>query len=396
MADKVEKILKALQLYEEMNVDELWNDIDLTNVIFKNINVLKVFINYITSLHKTEYIDEVLDYAYKLKDKDLNKIIDNYYFYEGKYTKIKLDNIDEKMLNEILIFNKQPTKDEHFNDLFNQIKDYNISEYTPIFDKIYLNARHNDLKFNFLKNKYSTKVPTLIKHFEPYKVKYDYTFSDSFIMKYNHDNECFKRAFFALCSLHLDKSFNHLLNTFINFESLFYSKIVQINNDSTNLITYLYFKSNENYVPNIRYTLDICGKDTQAKIEHLRNVPPRIMPGFKTSIISDDKGIYFSTSEYNIDKIIEHAEELIKNEKYDELLYYIFNAQFLSRSTCLFGYYLYFKLTNKIPNEIKYYDIIALTEDFNTFKESLNFKEYFITETKTLTLSQIIDFVLSE
>jgi hypothetical protein len=82
------------------------------------------------------------------------------------------------------------------------------------------------------------------------------------------------------------------------------------------------------------------------------------------------------------------------------ILYYIFNSQFLSRSTCLFGYYIYFILTGKIPDKsVKnvYYDIIALTSTFETFKESLSFKEYkFTTTLPYITLSNLLDFVMEE
>ena len=89
------------------------------------------------------------------------------------------------------------------------------------------------------------------------------------------------------------------------------------------------------------FHLDIPGNDIPSKIEHLKHVPIRKQPGFITEIKNDEKGIFFLTHNYDIDQIIKHSDELIKEKKYDELLYYIFNSQFLSRSTCLFGYYLY-------------------------------------------------------
>lgn len=395
MAEKIENIINSLTQYNDIDIDKLWEIPEITSIIFKNVNVLKTFINYLIQTHKTENIDEIFNYAYNLNDEDLKKIIDGFYFYEGQYTKLKLSNINEKMLNEILIFNKQPTKDDHFNKIFSQIKDYDIKEYKPVFDRIYLNARKNDLNFSFIKKKYSNDVPSLTKYTNNINLNYDPKFANQYIMKYNHNNECFKRAFFALCSLNINPTFTNLLNTFINFESLFYSKIVQINENSSNLITFLYFKNNETYIPNIRYTLDIPGNDITSKIEHLKQVPIRKQPGFITEIKNDEKGIYFNTYNYDINQIIKHSEKLINEKKYDELLYYIFNSQFLSRSTCLFGYYLYFKLTNKIPNEIKYYDIIALTQSEEEFYKSLNFKLYSISTIEHLTLNQIIDFILS-
>lgn len=395
MAEKIENIINSLTQYNDIDIDKLWEMPEITSIIFKNVNVLKTFINYLIQTHKTENIDEIFNYAYNLNDEDLKKIIDGFYFYEGQYTKLKLSNINEKMLNEILIFNKQPTKDDHFNKIFSQIKDYDIKEYKPVFDRIYLNARKNDLNFSFIKKKYSNDVPSLTKYTNNINLNYDPKFANQYIMKYNHNNECFKRAFFALCSLNINPTFTNLLNTFINFESLFYSKIVQINENSSNLITFLYFKNNETYIPNIRYTLDIPGNDITSKIEHLKQVPIRKQPGFITEIKNDEKGIYFNTYNYDINQIIKHSENLINEKKYDELLYYIFNSQFLSRSTCLFGYYLYFKLTNKIPNEIKYYDIIALTQSEEEFYKSLNFKLYSISTIEHLTLNQIIDFILS-
>lgn len=388
--NKITNLIKTFQLYLPINIQELWKQPDITTVIFKNNNILKLFINYLIQTH--QYNEEIFNYAYSIQD--ISKMIDEFYFYEGMYTRIKLNNIDDKKINEILIFNQQPTKDEHFNEIFNKIKHFSIDSYEPIFDDIYLNARQNDLNFTFIKNNYNHNVPTLTQYTNHLNLKYDSSFSNQFIMKYNYNNECFKRAFYIFCSLNVELNFKTLLNTFINFESLFYSKIVQVNKDSSNLITYIYFKNDNEYIPNLRYTLDIPGENILEKIEYLKHVEPRKTPGFNTEITFDEKGIYFNTKDYNINEITKQCDEYINNKQYDTLLYYIFNAQFLSRSTCLFGYYIYYKLTNMIPDDIKYYDIIALISDEQTFKNSLKFKQYKHADTTNeLTLNQIIEFI---
>lgn len=388
--NKINDLIKSLQLYRSIDIQDLWKQPDLTTFIFKNNNVLKLFINYLIQTH--QYNEEIFNYAYSIQD--ISKMIDEFYFYEGMYTRIKLTNIDDKKINEILIFNQQPTKDEHFNEIFNKIKHYSIDSYEPIFDDIYINARLNDLNFSFIKANYNHDVPKLTQYTNHLNFKYDPSFSNQFIMKCNYNNECFKRAFFILCSLNVELNFKTLLNTFINFESLFYSKVVQVNKESSNLITYIYFKNDNEFIPNLRYTLDIPGEDILNKIEYLKHVEPRKTPGFYTEITFDDKGIYFNTKDYNINEITKQCDEYINNKQYDSLLYYIFNSQFLSRSTCLFGYYVYYKLTGMIPDVIKYYDIIALISDEKTFTESLKFKEYKHADTTNeLTLNQIIEFI---
>lgn len=388
--NKITNLIKSFQLYLPIDIKELWKQPDVTTVIFKNNNILKLFVNYLIQTH--QYNEEIFNYAYSIQD--ISKMIDEFYFYEGMYTRIKLNNIDDKKINEILIFNQQPTKDEHFNEIFNKIKHFSIDSYEPIFDDIYLNARQNDLNFTFIKANYNHNVPQLTQYTNQLNFKYDPSFSNQFIMKYNHNNECFKRAFYIFCSLNVELNFKSLLNTFINFESLFYSKIVQVNKETSNLITYIYFKNDNEFVPNIRYTLDIPGDNILNKIEYLKHVEPRKTPGFYTEIAFDEKGIYFNTKDYNIDEITKQCNEYIDKKQYEKLLYYIFNSQFLSRSTCLFGYYVYYKLTNKIPDIIKYYDIIALISDEKTFIDSLKFKQYKHADTTNeLTLNQIIEFI---
>ena len=89
----------------------------------------------------------------------------------------------------------------------------------------------------------------------------------------------------------------HSLRAILNFESIFVSKVVAINGADSNLITYIYFKAGDEYIPNLRYTIDA------PKIDELKHVQPMKPGGFISEVISDDKGIYFSTHHYDINII---------------------------------------------------------------------------------------------
>lgn len=409
------------------NIDNILSNSVYLNCFLKNKDLLKLLIRYLTILHSSDLINDLAEY-YKKEISD-GSAIDEYYFLNGEYSKVDLKKISENQVNEMLLFNVKKTGDEHFNEIFNTIKDYDIFDYQFPFDANYLNAKSQNYKFNFLKKFYTkpnitglTNRSTLKQHDDtdytlslnptlnkPDPLTYDPEFGDAYILPYNFDNIAFKKAFFYLCSKYLtniELNVKNLLNGFLNFESIFYSKNVFPNSEDSNLITYIYFaavnpktKSTE-WVPNLRYTLDLPGKTTQDKITQLKDYETirEKFDEFDTKIIFDDKGIYFSTTNYQPDKILDKIQEYITLCKYDEMLYYIFNSQFLSRSTCLFGYYIYFILTGKIPDKsVKnvYYDIIALTSTFDTFKESLSFKQYtFKNQSKYITLNDLLNFVM--
>ena len=392
------------------NLDDILGNSVYLNCFLKNKDLLKLLIRYLTVLHKDELINDITSY-YKQNIPDDNTL-DEYFFLNGEYTKVDLKKLKDNEVNEMLLFNVKKTGDDHFNEIFNTIKDYDIFEYKFPFDDNYLNARINSYKFNFLKKFYKTPKPEdykdLIVRPKNKKIVYSPEFGDAFILPYNFNNIAFKKAFFYLCSKQIDQPNDvNLLNGFLNFESIFYSKNVIQNTEDSNLVTYIFFtaknpKNEIEYIPNLRYTVDIPGDNTTSKIAYLKEYEKQRQKfdEFDTKVVFDDKGIYFSTMNYKPEMIKLKILNYISFKKYDELLYYIFNSQFLSRSTCLFGYYIYFILTGKIPDKsVKnvYYDIIALTSTFETFKESLSFKEYkFPEKLPYITLSNLLDFVMEE
>jgi hypothetical protein len=433
---KLKNYIKQIEFTNiDFNLDDIFGNPNFLNCFLKNKDLLKLLIRYLTVLHKDDIINDIAEY-YKKEigdDKNGGGVIDEYYFLNGEYSKVDLKKLTENEVNEMLLFNVRKTTDEHFNEIFNTIKDYDIFDYKFPFDENYLNAKSQNYKFNFLK-KFYTKPdvkgltnrsvlkendstdfvlslnPNITK---PDTLTYDPEFGDAFILPYNFNNIAFKKSFFYLCSKYLtntDLNVKNLLNGFLNFESIFYSKNVIPNTEEGNLITYIYFtatnpdtKTNNKiieYVPNLRYTVDLPGDTTEDKINQLKDYETirQHFDEFDTKIVFDDKGVYFSTSNYQPDKILEKIQFYIDTSNYDEMLYYIFNSQFLSRSTCLFGYYIYFILTGKIPDKtIKnvYYDIIALTSTFETFKESLAFKQYtFKNQSKYITLNDLLNFVM--
>lgn len=443
---KLKNYIKQIEFTNiDFNLDNIFGNPNFLNCFLKNKDLLKLLVRYLTILHKDDIINDIAEYYKKeIGDDNSGSVIDEYYFLNGEYSKVDLKKLSENEVNEMLLFNVRKTTDEHFNEIFNTIKDYDIFDYKFPFDINYLNAKSNSYKFNFLK-KFYTKPditgltnrsvlkendstdfvlslnPNLIK---PDELVYDPEFGDAFILPYNFNNIAFKKSFFYLCSKYLtntDLNVNNLLNGFLNFESIFYSKNVSPNSEDSNLITYIYFttsSSNTNpdtktnnkiiehemptYVPNLRYTVDLPGDTTQDKINQLKDYETirQHFDEFDTKIVFDDKGVYFSTTNYQPDKILEKIQFYIDTSNYDEMLYYIFNSQFLSRSTCLFGYYIYFILTGKIPDKsVKnvYYDIIALTSTFETFKESLSFKQYtFKNQSKYITLNDLLNFVMDK
>ena len=392
------------------NLDDILGNSVYLNCFLKNKDLLKLLIRYLTVLHKDELINDITSY-YKQNIPDDNTL-DEYFFLNGEYTKVDLKKLKDNEVNEMLLFNVKKTGDDHFNEIFNTIKDYDIFEYKFPFDDNYLNARINSYKFNFLKKFYKTPKPEdykdLIVRPKNKKIVYSPEFGDAFILPYNFNNIAFKKAFFYLCSKQIDRPNDvNLLNGFLNFESIFYSKNVIQNTEDSNLVTYIFFtaknpKNEIEYIPNLRYTVDIPGDNTTSKIAYLKEYEKQRQKfdEFDTKVVFDDKGIYFSTMNYKPEMIKLKILNYISFKKYDELLYYIFNSQFLSRSTCLFGYYIYFILTGKIPDKsVKnvYYDIIALTSTFETFKESLSFKEYkFPEKLPYITLTNLLDFVMEE
>lgn len=436
---KLKSYIKQIEFTNiDFNLDNIFGNPNFLNCFLKNKDLLKLLVRYLTILHKDDIINDLSEYYKKeIGDDNSGSVIDEYYFLNGEYSKVDLKKLTENEVNEMLLFNVRKTTDEHFNEIFNTIKDYDMFDYKFPFDENYLNAKSQNYKFNFLKKFYTkpditglTNRSVLKQHDEtdfvlslnPFLTKpdgltYDPEFGDAFILPYNFNNIAFKKSFFYLCSKYLtntDINVKNLLNGFLNFESIFYSKNVIPNTEDSNLITYIYFMAQNpakqpnpdtkiiEYVPNLRYTLDLPGDTTQDKINQLKDYETirQHFDEFDTKIVFDDKGVYFSTTNYQPDKILEKIQFYIDTSNYDEMLYYIFNSQFLSRSTCLFGYYIYFILTGKIPDKsVKnvYYDIIALTSTFETFKESLSFKQYtFKNQSKYITLNDLLNFVMDK
>ena len=400
---QIQPIIRSLLHYDiTFKLDNIFTSPQITNVFMLNNGLFNLLFNYLTITHKKDIILDLIEYIHNTKKEDTNKMLNQYLFYEGLYSLVDIKSLnDTKLINEMLIFNNQPTTDKHFNDIFNSIKHLTLNSYEHN-DEIYENARHNQYNFKFLEKYYQNLSLNLsVKNTTdlPNDFIYDSEFGDAFILPYNYNNEIFKKAFYCLCSYDYELSFKNCLKVFLNFEKLFYSKIVSVNSKDSNLITYIYFKHHDGYIPNLRYTIDLpdySSPDTLQYIKNLENNSCKLKNiGYKTTIEDDEKGIYFKTVGYDYNKIKEHAESLIKEKKYIELLIYLFDSQFLTRSTCLFGYYIYFKYTNKIPKDKKYYDIIAMTEKFDSAfnKISVGFKEYtFNKTTKDLTLQKIINF----
>lgn len=427
-ANDINEILKdvvdKLSNYNEGILDYIFKSTTLTNIFLKHDELKKLLFNYIaTTKNKTYY--EILDYLKKDNIESYNLFM----FNNGKFTNIDLNQLDKtdegkKMLNTILIFNTKKTTNEEFNMIFDFIKDFDIMdfEFNEVFNEILLNNIHNGYNFNFMKiyehnETFKTKYNNLNKLSNKFYIKYDkLKYMDNYILKFNDDSLLFKKWFYILLSYvnnKKDLSFKQLLNIFQNFNILFYHKLIYPNDETSNLITFLYFKDNSeetpkippevspnisNYKPNLRYTYNIPGKDHKDKVLFLMNLENKNnFKEFETEIVTDNKGIYISTKNYKQNDIFKHCQDLINLKRYDTLLYYIFNSQFLNRSTCLFGYFIYYYFTKNILKH-QYFDIIGIINDFTTFKEILEDKNNFehveeLEEIKKISLDMIINLI---
>lgn len=413
MEDKIKLTINKLDNYEDGVLNEIFENPDLTNIFLKNNQLNKLLFNYITTTKNKEYY-EIVDY---LKNDNI-EAYNIFKFNNGKFTEIELDTLKDdkelnKILNTILLFNLKTTNNKHYNKIFEQIKNVEISNYkfNDVFNDIVLNNIREDYNFKFMDkiidNKNTQLEATKFQIIDN-KVKLNFKYIDlmeNYILKYNDDSKVFKMWFYILLSYVYDKpnlKFIDLLNIFQNFNIIFYNKLIYPNTSESNLITYIYFKVKTNegikYRPNLRYTIDIKGDNTNEKVNYLKecNTTKQTFNEFNTTIDDNETGIYFSTNNYKIDKILCMCQGLIDNKKYNELIYYIFNSQFLNRSTCLFGYFIYFYLTHNILKNTYYHDIIALTRTFNEFNEIINKENEHITEFEKIdkiTLNNIIDLI---
>lgn len=374
-------------------LDKIFKNSTITNLFLNDLTLSKILFNYISTT-KLDYYYEIFDYlANKHKDdKDIIKMFNVIKFNNGLFTDMKIKDIvnlnDEqqtKMLNTVLILNNQPTQNKKFNDILNYIKhtDLNDFKFNDIFNDILFNNIQNNYNFKFMDRYEKFLIKSEQKQINDIKQCINFRYlnvMDNYILKYNDNSKVFKMWFYMLLSYISDKtlSFKELLNIFLNANLIFYNKLINLNDSFSCLITYIYFKSNDlehPYSPNLRYTIDIKGNNTEEKIKYLIDVsknPINKFDEFKTTIEHDEKGIYFKTYDYKQNEFIKHAEKLVKDGEFNKLVYYIFNSQFLNRSTCLFGYYIYYYYTKNILKNNYYFDILALTRTFNEFNEIIN------------------------
>lgn len=411
---RLNEIIKGLEIYKLNILDDIFKDPDLTNIFLKNNQLMMLLFDYITTTKNKEFY-ELVDYLKENNDK-LNEAFNIFQFNNGNFTKLDLNYIKSsnnkelnKILNTVLLFNLKKTNDNNFNKLFDEIKDVDIINYkfNNLFNGILLNNIRENYNFNFM-NKYiklndnPAKYPIINNNI---KLTFEYlNLMDNYILKYNDDSKVFKMWFYILLSYVYDKpnlKFNELLNIFQNFNILFYNKLISQNNEQSNLITYIYFKKEDNnYKPNLRYTIDIKGDDTNEKIKYLKEC--HIIKNndkfieFNTQIKENETGIYFDTSNYQPNEILNKCQEYMDQKEYNKLIYFIFNSQFLSRSTCLFGYFIYFYTTHKILKNTYYHDIIALTRSFDEFNDIINNENIKVDnfeKINKISLNNIIDLI---
>lgn len=410
MDNLIKSIVEKLDIYDKNVLDDIFKNPTLTNLFLKNNDLMKILFDYIVTTKNKEFY-ELIDYLKEHNDQIIERF-NMFKFNNGEFTKIDLKTLQksdegQKILNTILLFNTKQTNNLNFNKIFDKIKNSDIQsfKFNDLFDDVLLNNIHQNYMFDFM-GKYE-KTDDLIKDYKVEDIKNNnekITFKyldlmENYILKYNDNSKVFKMWFYILLSYIYDKpnlKFIDLLNIFQNFNILFYNKLITPNDKDANLITYLYFKNNDHYKPNLRYTIDIKGEDIKNKIEYLKTYKSPTFDEFKTTIEENETGFYFNTLQYKPNEIINKCQQYMNNKKYNELIYYIFNSQFLNRSTCLFGYFVYFYTTHRILKNSYYHDIIALTRPFNEFDEIINNNNINITEFEKISkisLNNIIDFI---
>lgn len=411
----IKNIIDRLFVYDSSNnfnvLDEIFKNPTLTNLFLNHKEFLKILFDYITTT-KNKSFYELIDYI-KNKCEDVTEHYNIFKFNNGEFTNVDLKELTksdtgEKMLNTILLFNTKQTNNKSFNEIFNKVKDVEIRNYkfNNMFNNVLLNNIHQNYKFNFMDiyTHQNLDKYTLGQLKPNVELSFKYlNLMDNYILKFNDDSKVFKMWFYILLCYVYDKpnlKFVELLNIFQNFNIIFYNKLIYPNDELTNLITYIYFKikynESETLKPNLRYTIDIKGNSTEDKIKYIKEYKQEEFKEFKTTIKENETGFYFNTQDYKPEDILKHCQELINDENYNELIYYIFNSQFLNRSTCLFGYFIYFYLTHKILKNTHYFDIIALTRPFDEFNELVNNNYITVEEFEkinSLTLSKVIDLI---
>ena len=403
----INNLIKSLSQQDyNINLDVIFKNPNLTNLFIQNKELFKLLFNFITTTKNKEFY-ELVDYSLTFNDDELIKMYNIFKFNNGKFTDIKLDKLDNGRLNTILNFNNKPTNNEYYNQILNSIKYFDISEFkfNDYFNDVLINNIHQDYKFKFMDKYINKATKTLeVKPVEYKNLKgLDFKFidlMDKYILKFNDDSMLFKQCFYMLLCYVFNKkdkfNFEQLLNIFLNYNILFYDKIINTNGYDSTLITYLYFKNGNEYIPNLRYTIDLKGNSQDEKINILKNKTKKEFKGFETIIEEVNEGIRFNTHNYDLNEIIKCCNEYINKKEYKKLIYYIFNSQFLNRSTCLFGYFVYFYFTHTILSNTHYFDIIALTEEFDVFNdfvkiedENNNITEF--EDVEHLTLNYIIN-----
>ena len=91
-------------------LNKVFNNTTLTNAFMKNKELFKLMFHFITTTKSKDFY-ELVDYGVD-KYNELIQQYNNFKFNNGLFEDLKLDELKDKYLNTVLIYNDKPTKNK--------------------------------------------------------------------------------------------------------------------------------------------------------------------------------------------------------------------------------------------------------------------------------------------
>jgi hypothetical protein len=228
-SESINEIVEQMTLFtsgamKEFNdvLNKVFNNTTLTNAFMKNKELFKLMFHFITTTKSKDFY-ELVDYGVS-KYNELIQQYNNFKFNNGLFEDLKLDELEDKYLNTVLIYNDKPTKNKLYNEILDNIKYYDIKDFKfeDYFNDIFINSISNEYNFNFLNNiilksKKQIKHDIQIKYLKIKNLSFKYIdLMDKYILKYNDNSKLFKQTFYLFNGIFIPFS----MDNSILFDSL--------------------------------------------------------------------------------------------------------------------------------------------------------------------------------